>query len=115
MPRRLWQRSPKGPAFDVVVSDIELTGMGGAEFFRRVMADTPNTIRFALSGKHGCAQGASAASSITHQYLTKPFDPQLLHDLLARAFALRSQLADTHIAETLFKLGGLPALPRHLP
>jgi len=100
----------EGPAFDVIVSDIQMPGMNGVDLLKRVMETYPDTIRFALSG-HADARTMIAASTITHQFLTKPFDPQLLHDLLVRAFALREHLANTQLKKTLLELGGLPSLP----
>ena len=96
--------------FDIVVSDMHMPGISGGEFLTRVMDKYPETIRFALSGSPG---GGSIVqtSTIVHQFLVKPFDPQMLMQLILRAFALRDQLESSGIKQLLLEMGGVPSVP----
>ena len=96
--------------FDIVISDMQMPGMHGSEFLAEVMEKYPETIRFALSGSPGSASVVRTAM-IVHQFLVKPFDPQLLMQLILRAFALRDQLEKSGIKQLLLEMGGVPSVP----
>lgn len=98
------------PAFDVVVTDLTMPEMSGIEFLNEVTKRYPQTVRFVLSGQTDTASLLSA-SSVTHQFLTKPCDPQVLHNLLARAFSLTESLHGSRIKRTLLEMGALPSMP----
>lgn len=94
-------------SFDVVVSDMRMPGMDGAELLRRVRARWPTSIRIVLSG-HAERDAVIRALPVAHQYLSKPCDADTLRSTIARACTLRELLAD----ETLRKLvGGIDKLP----
>jgi HD-like signal output (HDOD) protein/CheY-like chemotaxis protein len=96
--------------FDIVISDMHMPGMHGADFLGEVMDRYPETIRFALSGSPG-GDTVIRTSSIVHQFLVKPFDPHLLMQLITRAFALRDQLEKSGIKALLLQMGGVPSVP----
>lgn len=96
--------------FDIVISDMQMPGMHGSEFLAEVMEKYPETIRFALSGSAGSGAVVQTAT-IVHQFLVKPFDPQLLMQLILRAFALRDQLEKSGIKQLLLEMGGVPSVP----
>jgi len=96
--------------FDIVISDMHMPGMDGAEFLAAVMDRYPETIRFALSGSPGSGSVIDTAS-VVHQYLSKPFDPYELMQLIVRAFALRDQLEKSGIKQLLLEMGGVPSVP----
>lgn len=97
-------------AFDIVISDMHMPGMHGADFLGEVMDRYPETIRFALSGSPG-SDTVIRTASIVHQFLVKPFDPHLLMQLITRAFALRDQLEKSGIKALLLNMGGVPSVP----
>lgn len=97
-------------AFDIVISDMHMPGMHGADFLGEVMDRFPETIRFALSGSPG-SDTVIRTASIVHQFLVKPFDPHLLMQLITRAFALRDQLEKSGIKALLLNMGGVPSVP----
>ncbi len=96
--------------FDIVISDMKMPGMHGSEFLAAVLEKYPETIRFALSGSPGSGAVVQTAT-IVHQFLVKPFDPQLLMQLILRAFALRDQLEKSGIKQLLLEMGGVPSVP----
>ena len=57
--------------FDVIVSDMRMPGMDGAELLARVFAATPGTVRIILSG-HAEREARDRALSVAHEFLSKP-------------------------------------------
>jgi HD-like signal output (HDOD) protein/ActR/RegA family two-component response regulator len=96
--------------FDIIVSDMHMPTMHGAELLATVMEKYPQTIRFALSGSPG-AESMIKTASIVHQFLLKPCEPHHLLGLITRAFSLREQLSDRRLQDVLLDLGGVPSIP----
>lgn len=73
---------------EVVVSDMKMPGMDGAEFLCNVREQYPGSIRIALWGEtdshmiYRCVQHA-------HQYLAKPCDADTLVSTVKRIFRLQ--------------------------
>jgi len=99
-----------GEPFDVIVADMRMPGMDGAELLTEVMRRHPHMIRIVLSGQ---AEQATILRSIgsVHQYLWKPCDPETLKQTLLRACALRDVLADDTLQRLLSRLDALPSPP----
>ncbi len=95
---------------DVVVSDMKMPGMDGAEFLSRVREKYPASIRIALSGEtdshmiYRCVQHA-------HQYLAKPCDADTLMSAVKRAFNLRNLMHDEKLEAIVGNMTSLPSLP----
>lgn len=100
----------KFPDFDVVVTDLNMSGISGADFLMKVREEFPNTIRFVLSGSTD-GQLILKVSNVAHQIMGKPCEPQKLYNAVARAFALREQLNEGALKGLLHRMGKLPALP----
>jgi len=96
--------------FDIVVSDMHMPTMHGADLLAEVMEKYPETIRFALSGSPG-SDTLIRTAAIVHQFMVKPFEPMLLIQLITRAFALRDQLEKSGIKKLLLEMGGVPSVP----
>src|SRR6188768_1707511 len=62
---------------DVVVSDMRMPGMDGAELLREVSARHPGVIRIVLSGESN-QESLMKVAGIAHQYLSKPCDTDTL-------------------------------------
>jgi HD-like signal output (HDOD) protein/CheY-like chemotaxis protein len=99
----------RGP-IDVVVSDMRMPGMDGAELLKRVQQRSPSTLRMLLSG-HTETDAAMRALSVAQQFLSKPCEAQTLVDTIEAAVALRNLLADPAIGETVGRMKRLPAAP----
>src|SRR6185436_15709778 len=80
---RALERMAQAP-FDVVVSDMRMPGMSGAELLGEVMKRHPKTIRLILSG-HADQQAILNCIGSTHQYLSKPCEPEMLKAAVMRA------------------------------
>src|SRR5579871_3617695 len=97
--------------FDVVITDMRMPGMSGAQLLEQVKIKFPRAVRIILSGQ---SDRESILRSIgpTHQYLSKPCDVEELKQKLLHAFALRDLLADPHLKEVVGRLETIPSLPR---
>lgn len=96
---------------DVVVSDMRMPSMDGAEFLRRVKEKQPNTVRIILSGQSD--EDASArAVSVAHQFAAKPCDPTLLQELIGRVVSLNGQLKSKELKAMVGGLKRLPSTPK---
>ena len=95
---------------DVIVADMRMPGMDGAQLLQEVKRLHPATIRFVLSG-HAEPSALFQAAATAHQYLVKPCDTDMLKSAIGRALSLRQLLADARIAEWAGAAEALPSLP----
>lgn len=98
-------------AVDVVVSDMRMPEMDGAELLTRVGQTQPAAIRIVLSG---FAENEAIIKTVgaSHQYLAKPCDADTLIATIRRSLNLRCHLADTRLKSFVAELASLPALPQ---
>ena len=96
--------------FDVVVSDMRMPGMDGAEFLQQVKTRYPQTIRIVLSG-HSSRESLLRSVAPSHQSLSKPCTVDELKQRITRAFALRELLENSAIKGVISGLGSIPSLP----
>ncbi|KAF0225057.1 MAG: Response regulator containing a CheY-like receiver domain and an HTH DNA-binding [Rhodospirillaceae bacterium] len=95
---------------DVVVTDMRMPGMDGAQVLASVRKHHPQAIRVILSGY---AETASVLKTVeqAHIYLAKPCDPQSLKAAITRPLALRRFLSDPALLSVIGGLSNLPSLP----
>ncbi len=96
---------------DVMVTDMRMPGIDGAQLLAEVRRRQPGCVRFMLSG-HADRLCAVRAIGPTHQYFTKPCDPRILDAAIERALAAKAILDVPPIVELLTQAQALPALPR---
>ena len=95
---------------DIVVSDMKMPEMDGAQLLSEIQHRFPESIRIALSGEtdshmiYRCVQHA-------HQYLSKPCDADTLVATVKRAYALRNLMKDEQLRKLVSNLSSLPSLP----
>ena len=77
--------------FDIIICDFSLPGINGAEFFSRVGATYPNTIKILISGFASQNEVAEALEMGVDAFLNKPFSILALQELL-------TSLADKYLA-----------------
>jgi HD-like signal output (HDOD) protein len=102
----LFEQSP----FDVVVSDMRMPGMDGAQLLDRVRQKYPQTIRVILSG-YADQESVLRTVGPAHVYLAKPCDPLALQDAITRPLSLRKKLSSPELQALLAGLSNLPSLP----
>ena len=95
---------------DVIVSDMKMPGMDGAQFLSKIKDEHPDSVRIALSGEtdanmiYRCVQHA-------HQYLAKPCDMNVLTGTVQRALSLRELVQDDELKKVISNMTTLPSLP----
>lgn len=93
--------------YHVVVSDVRMPGMDGAELLRRVRDLHPGTMRVVLSGQ--CDRNTVLRCvAPAHQFLTKPCDSETLRNALFRAAYLPAQLNNDEVKQAVCRVQGLP-------
>lgn len=92
---------------DIVVTDMRMPGMDGAELLKRVQALCPGAIRIVLSG-HFDGDAALRAVPVAHQYLAKPCDPDTLRAVIERCSGSSDILADEAARRLVGAMGQLP-------
>lgn len=97
-------------AYDVIVTDMRMPVMNGAELLDEVRVRYPDTARMALSG-HTDREFIFRAISSTHQFMSKPCDPQVLKQTLCECIAGRGLIEDRSIREFVGKTTAVPSLP----
>jgi HD-like signal output (HDOD) protein len=95
---------------DVVVSDMRMPGMDGAALLAEVRQRHPVAVRLILSG-HSDRDMILRAIGPTHQFLTKPCDPEILKNTVSRACMLRDLLPDTALTQMVTGIETLPSVP----
>lgn len=96
--------------FDVVISDMRMPGMNGAELLNEVMKRHPKTVRIILSGYADRELILKCVGS-THQYLAKPCDSKLLRMTLQRAMHLENSLKSESLRQLVTRCTELPSVP----
>jgi len=96
--------------FDVVVSDMRMPGMNGAELLSQVMQRYPRTVRLILSG-HADQDLILKCVGSTHQYLAKPCEAESLKTTIRRATTLGAALRGEAVMNLVSKLDRVPSAP----
>jgi len=93
--------------FDVVVADMMMPGMNGAELLAIVRDTYPETMRICMSGNTDI-RFTSRLVPQAQQFLHKPFSPQVVISMVERASELGRHLYDPELKKVL---GGITDLP----
>ena len=72
---------------DVVITDMRMPGMDGAELLRHIQRDFPAAARIVLSGQAE-RESIMRALPVTHQFLHKPCDGETLRAVIEQTHAL---------------------------
>ncbi|HEY3738336.1 MAG TPA: response regulator [Bryobacteraceae bacterium] len=96
---------------DVVVTDMRMPGLDGAELLQLVHDRFPNVLRIVLSG-HFEVEAGLRAVPVAHQFLTKPCEPDKLKAAIERSSQNSSSLTDESTRRIVGAIGTLPSPPR---
>jgi len=102
----------KAPAH-VVVSDMRMPEMDGAEFLSHVKKRWPQTVRIILSG-FSSEETVLRTIGNSHRYLAKPCENEVLIDTIKHALGMRKILSDEALTRIINKIDNIPILPKHL-
>ena len=103
---QLFERAP----FDVVISDMRMPQMDGAELLNRIATNHPDTVRMILSGQSD-KEAILRAIPVTHQYISKPCDAKILENQLTRSICLRKRVHNELVRRAVSQINRLPSLP----
>ncbi len=95
---------------DVVVSDMRMPGMSGAQLLSKVRELHPQTIRLALSGQAGEREILDSVGPV-QQFLMKPCDASTLRAAMRRLLALRDALQNPTLQAIAGRIERLPSAP----
>jgi HD-like signal output (HDOD) protein len=96
--------------FDVVVSDLRMPLVDGAELLDRIRTLQPDAVRVVLSGR---ADIDAVLRSVgpAHRYLSKPCNPETVRGTIEAACALRDLVSAPRMRELVGRLDRLPSVP----
>mgnify|MGYP000946977909 CR=1 FL=1 len=96
---------------DVLITDMRMPGMDGAQLLQIVQSRHPGVVRIVLSG-HAELEASLRAIPVAHQFLNKPSEPGELENVVERACALQSLVNDDTVRSLVGQIGALPPAPR---
>ncbi len=97
--------------YDMIVSDIKMPGMDGAELLQHVADEFPNMIRMVLSGYPDSDVVMKAAENAP-QFISKPTKQGELIEVLSRSLSLRELLQDKRLAKIVAGLDSIRRLAK---
>jgi HD-like signal output (HDOD) protein len=97
--------------YDVIVTDMRMARMDGAQLLEIASERSPQTIRIVLSG-YSEERQVMRLVPLAHQYVSKPCEPDRLEQVIERCVQLQELLQEPRIRTTVGRIRHLPALPR---
>lgn len=94
---------------DVIVSDMRMPSMSGAELLTKVHDHWPESVRFILSGQTDQAELSQSIGCI-HQFLQKPCDPNQLVHSINRAYKLKATVESNSLLSVASGIQSLPII-----
>jgi HD-like signal output (HDOD) protein len=95
--------------FDIVVADMRMPGMDGAQLLLEVRRRHPRTVRIILSGDFSPLSVLKSVKP-AHQHLAKPCEAAKLISVLERASLLSDFLGQEELAGLVSQMESLPAM-----
>jgi len=96
--------------YDVLVTDLRMPEMSGAELLSRVVESYPQIVRLVLSATAD-QETMGPSTALAHQYIVKPCDAAALRATVERAFSLRAMLVDPRLRHLISSIHNLPSVP----
>ncbi len=98
-------------SIDLIISDMRMPEMDGAQLLSEVAQKYPHTMRFILSGQSD-SDSTLRAVGVSHQFWAKPTDIDELTAMIDKVFSLRSELK-TETWQVMNSLQACPS-PEHI-
>ncbi len=95
---------------DILVTDMRMPGMDGAELLNEVKKRHPEVIRMILTGQAD-DEATKKAIHVAHQFLMKPCDPLILKTVLKRACLFHELITHPLLKRVVSGIDHLPSLP----
>jgi putative nucleotidyltransferase with HDIG domain len=96
---------------DVLVADVRMPEMDGAQLLRTVRDRWPDTVRIVLSGAADLVDIVRLLP-VAHQYLSKPCSAKRLEEVIERSLDLKAILSKQGLRALMGSTDRLPAQPR---
>ncbi len=106
---KAWPHALEG--VDIVVTDLRMPGMNGADFLKLVQRGFPTTTRIVLSG-YANQDMALEAIGVAHGWLHKPSTTPAIVEALRRAVRARAAIEDDRLRRIVFGARAIPSYPR---
>jgi HD-like signal output (HDOD) protein len=97
--------------FDVIVSDMRMPGMGGAQLLSTISERWPEVIRIVLSG-YSDDEETTRLLPVVHQYLSKPCEAKQIENVIGRSLNLHEVLQQPRLRAAVGRIRQLPAMPK---
>jgi HD-like signal output (HDOD) protein len=95
---------------DVVVSDMRMPQMNGAQLLNEIKQRHPKTARLILSGFSDLELIMQCIGG-THQFISKPCSGETLRNVVGRALEIDAWVNNEHLKALVSQLGKLPSVP----
>src|SRR3954471_12966129 len=92
---------------DVIVSDMRMPGMDGAELLTRIRDLYPQTARIVLSG-HAEREAIARVVSVAHQFLSKPCDADAVRKVVERTCVFQALVQNDELRRVIGSIDRLP-------
>ena len=89
--------------YTVIITDINLPGMGGKEFLQYCKKHTPDSAVIIITGAPDVNDAVSLMKNGAFDYLAKPLEPQKLYDCIAKVLQKRIQITLNPFIASLLK------------
>ncbi len=95
--------------FDLVITDVQVAGLGSGALLATCAMDHPDVVRFVRGGPG--SDRPMLAAACAHQFVPEPLDAGALVAQIDRAFVLRESLASPELRAIVGRMTAIPTLP----
>ena len=96
--------------FDVIVSDMRMPGIDGAELLSTVREKYPDMVRIILSGQSDQEKIIRSVGP-SHQFLSKPSDPEEIRKTIQSIRVFKELFKEENLVKLVGGMSTLPSLP----
>jgi HD-like signal output (HDOD) protein/CheY-like chemotaxis protein len=96
--------------FSVIISDMQMPGMNGAQLLTEIAETYPKTVRLILSG-HADKNAIIQCVGVAHQFLAKPCEPEELKAAIAHALHFENSVKSDAVKGLIAQMTTLPSVP----